>query len=425
WQMGGYMERSNPQGGQLTSQQQYTAVYAFCTDIYTFKCNPISVASSVSIANNVYTFRTHGLYAQATFKLNDQFAITGGIRHTWEYVHVSADNVRVVPSPNGPVFASCSRAPTPPGVGIGLINSGLCTRKFTAKSNRPTWLINLDYKPNEDMLIYAKWARGYRGGSVNEANFGIETWKPEKLDLYEIGLKADFRGAVSGNVNLAAFWNELRDQQTTVVIPACTNAPTCAPTGINGIQNVGKSRVRGVELEGTLRFGRSLRFDFGYAYLDAEVTGGSVPFCDNTRFLCGQAAFLGKGTRLLFAPKHRVTMTATYTLPVDESIGEISVGATFTYTARQYQSHGNDAAFAAGVLPENYGLLPSTSLLNLNLTWKSVAQSDFDLAVFATNVTNEKYRVATAGALPATGGEFILVGEPRMYGVRIRYNFGR
>jgi iron complex outermembrane recepter protein len=330
----------------------------------------------------------------------------------------------VVPGPNGPTSVRCSRAPTNQS-GIQLINNRICTRLFTEKSNRPTWLINLDYTPNDDLLIYAKWARGYRGGGLNEANFGIETWSPEKLDTYEVGLKASFDGSVSGNFNIAGFWNEFTDQQTSVFIPACTNSPNCAPTGINGIQNVGQSRIRGIEADGSVFLFDGLRFDFGYAFLDAEVTGGSVPFCDNTRFICSQAAFLGAGSKLLFAPKHRVTLTGSYTLPLDESLGEVTVGATFTYTAEQFQTHSNDLPFAQGVIPENYGLLPSTNLLNLNLNWNGIGGSPIDAALFATNVTNEKYRVASAGALPSTGGEFILLGEPRMYGLRLRYNLGQ
>jgi iron complex outermembrane recepter protein len=424
WQLGGYLERSIPQGGQFSSQQQYTAVYAQCSDIYTFVCNTAiaTPATSILINNNVYTYKTYGIYGQATYKLSDQFAVTAGIRNTWEYAHVDANNVRVVPGPTGIVTATCSRVVTPLR-GAQLINNPVCTRSFTAKSNRPTWLINLDYKPNEDVLIYAKWARGYRGGGVNEANVGIETWAPEKLDTYEVGLKTSFRGSVSGNLNLAAFWNEFRDQQTSVFIPACTNATTCAPVGINGIQNVGQSRVRGFEADGSLTF-NNFRFDFGYAYLDAKVTGGSVPFCESTRFICNQAVFLKAGTRLLLAPKHRFTVTGTYTLPLDESLGDVSIGATFTHTSKQFQTHTLDLPFAVGVIPENYGLLPATDLLNLNLNWKGVAGSPIDLALFATNVTNEKYRVATGGGLPSTGAEFILLGEPRMYGLRVRYRFG-
>ena len=91
---------------------------------------------------------------------------------------------------------------------------------------------------------------------------------------------------------------------------------------------------------------------------------------------------------------------------------------------RRLQTHSDDLPFAVGAIPENYGLLPATDLLNLNLNWRGIAGSPIDAALFATNVTNEKYRVASSGGLPSTGGEFILVGEPRMYGVRVRYRFG-
>jgi iron complex outermembrane receptor protein len=429
WQVGGYIERSQPQGGQFGSQQQYTAVYAACTDLYAFKCVTSSPVGSISIANNVYTYRTEGIYAQATFKLTNQFSVTAGIRNTWEYAHVDANNVRIVPTATGvPAAVTCSRATPFPLIGLGLVNNPVCTRSFTAASNKPTWLIDVDYKPTDDILIYAKWARGYRGGGVNEANFGIEAWNPERLDTYEAGLKASFRGSVSGNINIAGFWNEFKDQQTSVFIPSCiTGQPGCtnpAPTGINGIQNVSSSRIKGVEVDGSLILFEDLRIDFGYAYLDAKVTGGAVPFCDNSRFNCGLAGFLTTGTTLLFAPKNRFTVTGTYTLPLPESVGAISFGATFVHTDKQFQSHTNDLPAAQGAIPESYGLLPKTDLLNLNLNWKNVAGSTFDIALFCTNVTNEKYRVATAGGLPSTGGEFILVGEPRMFGARLKYRFG-
>ena len=425
WQAGGYIERSNPLGGQFGSQQQYTAVYSYCTNIYAFQCTSLAPAGSVSIANNVYTYRTEGIYAQATFKLNDQFSMTGGIRNTWEYAHVDANNVRIVPSPTGIVSIRCSRAATPANPTAALINNDVCTRSFTSAANKPTWLIDLDYKPNNDLLVYLKWSRGFRGGGVNEANFGAETWNPEKLNTYEVGVKTSFHGAVSGNLNIDGFWNDFTDQQASVFIPACTNSPNCAPTGINGIQNVGKSRIRGVEVDGSITVMRDFRFDVGYAYLDAVVTGGSVPTCDNTRFICSLASFLSAGSTLLFAPKNRFTITGTYTLPLDARMGTVSVGATFTHSDSQYQSHTDDIPFAAGVIKENYGLLPPTNLVNLNVNWKGVAGSPIDLSLFGTNVTNEKYRVATAGGLPSTGGEFLVLGEPSMYGVRVKIHFGR
>ena len=33
-------------------------------------------------------------------------------------------------------------------------------------SHKPTWLIDLDYTPVQDVLLYAKYARGYRAGTI-------------------------------------------------------------------------------------------------------------------------------------------------------------------------------------------------------------------------------------------------------------------
>src|SRR5579863_272234 len=437
WQAGGYMERSDPIGGRQ-GQEQVTSVLSSCTDVYAFKCSPFLLnlpgiglipAGSISIARNVYSYQNYGLYAQGTYKFTDQLSLTAGIRNTWDYEKEDSDNVRVTTSAAGPLGFACSRAVTPvPNPGAALALGGSCTRSFVQKSSKPTWLIDLEYKPVRDMMVYAKYARGYRGGGINEANFGAETWKPEHLDTYELGLKSSFHGAVSGTFDVTGFWNEFKDQQASVFIPACTaNIPGCthpAPTSINGIQNIGRSRLRGVEADGSIILFKDLRFDVGYAYLDAKVTGGSVPFCDNTRFICSQASFLGAGTVLPFAPKNRITVTGTYTLPLDPSIGKISVGATFTHTDHQFTGHGDDTAFAAGAIPYNAGITPATNLLNLNANWKSVAGSPVDLSLFATNVTNQKYYVAGGTALAGLGGEVIILGEPRMYGMRLKVHFG-
>ncbi len=440
WQVGGYLEHSEPNG----QQTQYTAILSDCKSpqaVYTFTCS----GASIGIAHNVYFYKNYGLYAQATYQFTEKFGVTAGIRNTWDRQRVEANNITVVPGPAGPLIYRCSRAVTPVGGGnASLLTNGACGvgRSFTTSSSKPTWLINFDYKPNNDMLIYAKWARGYRGGGLNEANFGFEAWNPEFVDSYEVGLKMSFRGeSVRGNVNLAGYWNEFKDQQVSVFIPQClpllnaqgqpnlggrATCTTPAPTGINGIQNVGKSSLKGVEIEGSLSFGDLFRFDFGYAYGDAKVTDGGtqLPGCDNTRFNCEQAVFLTKGLELPYAPKNRLTLTGTFMLPVAESVGKISLGATFTHTDSQFANHGNDRAFAQGAVPFNASIAPATDLLNLNLTWAGIGGSPIDLALFASNVTGEKYYVSSGNAIASTGAEFLILGAPRIFGARLKFRFG-
>ncbi len=47
-----------------------------------------------------------------------------------------------------------------------------------------------------------------------------------------------------------------------------------------------------------------------------------------------------------------------------------------------------------------------------------------DAAFFATNVTKQEYKVNVLGSLGTNGAEAALIGMPRMYGFRLRYNFG-
>ena len=447
WQAGGYIERSDPTRGYL-GQEQYTAVFAKCTDIYSFQCNYLQLAlppafggprtiGSANIARNVYRYRNEGVYAQATYDVSDKFAVTGGLRYTWDWQDVRADNIAVQPIPNGLPGAGtlrfrCTRGATPANPDARLALGGFCTRTFIQKSKAPTWLIDLDYKPTDDILLYAKYSRGYRGGGLNESNIGAEKWNPERLDTYEIGLKASFQGAVSGRFNVTGFWNEFRNQQATVSIPACIPGvanPSCtnpASVGINGIQNVAGSRIRGIEADASLTFFDSLKFDLGYAYLDAKVTSTSAATCDSSAYNCSLATFLATvGARLPFTPKHTVTATATYTLPLDESLGKLSIAGTLTYSSDQFVSTGNLASFNLGQIPFDSGIIPSRTLVNLNVNWKGVAGSPIDVSVFATNLTKERGYVSSgASSLGTIGGEFITLGQPRFYGVRVRYNFG-
>jgi iron complex outermembrane receptor protein len=437
WQVGGYMERSSPN----SNQSQWTATFASCTDVYTFKCTPGSTSGAVGVAHNNYYYRNYGLYGQATFKINDQFSVTGGIRNTWDRIRETADNIRVFPSPTGAVSITCSRAATPanphaPGPNTDLLTNGACGigRTFVTKSSKPTWLVDVDFKPAPDMLLYAKYARGYRGGGVNEANRLFEVWQPEFVDSYEVGFKASWSGPVRGNLSLAGFWNDFKDQQVSVFIPQCTNTqqtpdPLCtAPafTGINGIQNLGKSRLRGIEFDGSVFPFEGLRLDVGYAYLDAKVISGSAGTltCARASFLCEKATFLVAGSRLPFAPKNRITLTGTYTLPLPEDIGTVSVGATFTHTDKFFSNHSGDLFFANHLIPFNPSLAPATDLLNLNLDWKEVGGHPVDVSLFMTNVTGQKYYVASANALTTSGVEFLFLGEPRMFGARVKIHFG-
>lgn len=442
WQAGGYMETSTPIG----QQEQWTALYGSCTDIYAFRCTLVQGAAastgSVSIARNNYRFHDYGIYAQATYKIMDQLSLTAGVRYTWDRESSESHNFTVKALGGTPVLNGITTAaqinctgpainPTDPTVKLNIPTNGSCGLFYSIKSRKPTWTIDFDYKPTNDILLYAKYSRGYRAGGINPAVIGAATWEPEKIDTYEAGIKTTLHGPIRGTINIDGFYNNFENQQVSVFIPNCsaaTSPTTCtapAPVGINGIQNAGKSKIKGVEADVSLELFKGFRAEISYAYLDAKITSVGAPAsCATASYNCAAASGPTVGTALFFSPKNRVTMTGTYMLPLDASIGKVSAGATFTHTDSQRFSYADQPAFLAGAIPYDPSLLPANNLLNLNLNWDNVAGKPIDVALFATNVTKTKYWVASTNGLTSTGAEFILLGQPRMMGVRAKFHFG-
>jgi len=446
WQAGGYFENSDPIG--FTSQS--TAIGLNCPDLPTLHCNASPSANfdrllglPVPTVGNVFTntisrpfqktwYRSRGLYAQATYDITEQFAVTGGFRYTWDKMtHQYNGQTLGFPAANAPVYfcgntvevryPAGTSSPINPGLPFPVVTEPFgheaCNVTNTAKSDKPTWLINADYKPTEDVLLYAKWARGYRAGGAASANIYYETWEPESVDTYEIGAKASFRGSlVNGYINTAAFYNDFKNQQ---IQASLIRSPSSPLLGGSAIINAGKSTIWGIEADAGVTFFDVLKLDAGYTYLDTELKE-----IDESRFaltpeqrLVWQAVIptAVEGGPLAFSPKHRLTLTGTVMLPFDESVGDVSFGATYVYTSSQVASTATALQFQR---------LPSSNLLNLNLNWNNIAGAPIDAALFMTNVTNEEFPMAVANAWNSYGYESAIVNEPRMYGFRLKYRFG-
>ncbi|CAN7298684.1 TonB-dependent receptor [Phenylobacterium sp. LjRoot219] len=247
-----------------------------CEDAAYYRCADVLSAlaggrpfGSLNISGTTYRFTNAAVYLQSTYKFTDTLSLIGGFRITSDKTTGVGEVVRAsFPTPNNPTFACSNIAyfPNTPVVDPKVAEPSACRLERTEKSTKPTWVIDLDYKPNPDFLVYAKYARGYRQGSVNTSNVGFETWGPETVDSYEIGAKTSFNGTVRGNFNIAAFYNELKDQQLmagAVAIPPFAGAAV--------IVNSGKSRIAGLEVDGAVTLLDDLTVSFGYAYLDTKL----------------------------------------------------------------------------------------------------------------------------------------------------------
>jgi iron complex outermembrane recepter protein len=286
------------------------------------------------------------------------------------------------------------------------------------KSDKPTWVADIDYKPTVNTMVYAKYARGYRQGSVNPAGehtpspsgARIDIHGPEKVDTYEIGSKNSFEGRFPGIFNVAVFYNDFRDQQLQQGIL------TSNGTGSTAIVNAGKSRIYGVEIESNVNLTDSVQLGVAYTYLNTEV----LELADVSALVASTGATpaalsTSEGEELPYSPKNQIVANLRYAVPVPADYGDVELGATYVYFSDQL-------AVSETVSPMNE--LDSYDLVNFNVNWNSIAESAFDGSLFVTNAFDEEYEVYRSGLWGVGGFETGMTGLPRMFGARVRYNFG-
>lgn len=381
----------------------------YCPNVAELQCTPINTFGSPEIPSLMqnsltrYWYENIGIFAQGTYNLTDQLAVTGGIRYTIDKTRAEGATRQFfffAPNQYNAVCAVDNSVPAPSGEN--------CVRASRQTTKKPTWLINVDYKPVPDVLLYAKYARGYRQGNINASNTIPQGWGPEKVDSYEIGAKASFRGDLNGYFNVAAFYNDFSDQQLAAsLIPA----PGSTASPAQAIINAGKSRIQGIEVDSVINYS-VFGLGVGYTYLDTKLKDFST--LDFPGYLPTEPNSV-KGGPLPLSPKHKLTLTPSIRIPLDESVGRVTLSATYVYTDTMVTASSKDTPFSA---------VPSNELLNLNVSWESVGGMPVDFSAFVTNVTNEKYYTFAGGGWISTGVEYASVGLPRMYGARLKFRFG-
>lgn len=137
-----------------------------------------------------------------------------------------------------------------------------------------------------------------------------------------------------------------------------------------------------------------------------------------------------EGSQLTYTPKWKATFTAAWDLPVPEKVGKITLSGTFSYTDRLLNQAGNPNGVPTPGVQQGNGLfvpniyLPSVSLWNFNLNWSDVFGAPVDLSAFVVNATNKKYYLSYNNR-NSVGFASQIPAEPRTWGVRLRYRFGK
>jgi iron complex outermembrane recepter protein len=351
-----------------------------------------------------YGSRTKALafYTQLDYSLTDALKLTLGGRYT----HENKDVRRF--------FATGSPLTTV----INLPYGGVPDAKYNNFSPAAT----LSYAVNDQVNVYARFARGFKSGGFNgETNvffdpgapagcpLGLtelcDPYKPEKVDSYEIGVKSrllDDRLIL----NLAAFYD--RHKQIQLSIFTATGAASSV------VRNAASARISGLELEAVIRPTDAVSVNLALATLSAKYLSyvdGGIDVSDNRAFPHTPKYTAGMGV------DWRVAKGDWGSFNINGDINHVSKYFTFPYALRTPTASDQNAFNTRS---------KGRTIINLR-----AALSDFalggvktEIAGWVRNLTKEDSPSNFIDFGPGFGG--LTLGyfpDPRTYGLTVGVKF--
>ncbi len=397
--------------------------------------NLTEAGCSIGYASVAPRSESKALYAQATLDLGvltpalDRLRLTGGIRYTWDTVGGTNTSFSYTPTPGvvGPTpttVLSCSWKTA------YTINPSDCEFGATLKSSAPNWTVGLDYRVNSDLMLYAKVTKGYKAGGFNSYAVydSTRTFGPEKLTDYEAGFKSNFNvGGMPTRFNVNGFYLDYTNIQRAA---GDYNSVTNGNGAIT--LSTASAVIKGVEIEAMVQPIRELEIGANYSHLEShyksfkfDSTSG-VWDCTATS-ITSPKAFAGADMTcrpLQYLSPNILSVYGRLSIPTPEQFGDVSLFVSYAWTDAQDTAPLSTETFPDGTINEPGVRLPSYGLLNATLDWKNALRSGLDVSVFGTNLTNKEYAITNTGTYQTIGAQTQMYGEPRMYGVRLKYRFG-
>jgi iron complex outermembrane receptor protein len=268
-----------------------------------------------------------------------------------------------------------------------------------------SWKTGLDYKPTDDLLLFANVSKGFKsggffGGFPAEGVESISPYDPETVIAYEIGWKSEWLDDAL-RFNGAAFYYDYKDVQGYLTVLNIIGTPSTR------LGNIGDAVHKGVEFDLTWQATERLNLFASAGWLDAKITDSDA---HSTSWL-GTEVSLANSDRAS-APDFSYFLRGEYVVPV----GQFSLSTSVDYSWR-------DDLFGDGlsVIEDTmFGQLSAYGLLGARVVLSS-PDSNWEVALWGKNLADETYFVNVSTDDVASFRE--LPGEPRSYGVSFRYQW--
>jgi iron complex outermembrane receptor protein len=349
-------------------------------------------AGQRSEINSQLDTESAAIFAQIDWAITDRLHLLPGLRFNYDKKEANFAQ-RVFNIPELP-----PDSPTPPAPAYSA-----STAVRGDKDTNISGQLTLAFKQSAQINYYATFATAFKSIGVNLGGGPAIEIPPEDVRHFEIGLKSN--PTARSTANLALFNTVTKDFQTQVLVPG-------NPRPV--IASAEEVRVRGVELDGTYQ-GDAFSLYAAIAYTDGaytafpnaplplELTGAATPYVDAT------------GGRLPGISKWSGSVGGEYHRPAS-FLG--SDGEIFTALDVFYRDE-----FSSSATPSRYLNIPGYALANARVGFRS--DSGWTTYLWVRNAFDKEYfeLLQAAPAGQGAGHYGAQLGDPRTYGITLRYSF--
>jgi iron complex outermembrane recepter protein len=318
-----------------------------------------------------YKFAEYAAFTDLTLHFTDRFDVQLGARQS--YIRLD----RLAQTTTGAQF------PTP----------AFAAEQFS-HADAFTYLLTPRFRINDDVMVYARMASGYRPGGPNNAlctRYGTFPcqFTPDKTENYEIGAKGVAWGEML-DFDASVFYIDWKNVQINLLDPVSTFFYNT---------NGSKAKSQGVELSLELRPADGLSISSWVDYTDAVLT---EPFPPQS------TAYGADGDRLPFSARFSGTLATDYEMPLTARL-KGTVGATVSYVGERI------GTFVGTPARQVY---PGYARVDLRV---GVKGDSWIANVYAVNVANKRGLIGGGiGTSPPTAFVYI---QPRTVGMSLSKSF--
>ena len=325
-------------------------------------------------------------FAQADYKLTDQLKLTVGLRVSHNKLDFNASYLGPENNGNAPFGFDCPTAPTPCAFGSGVLAPVYPTSIASSSETATTPKFGLTYQINNDNMVYATAAKGFRpagaslrvpsicdgdlkdNGYVDANGNPIQptTYDSDSVWSYELGSKNRLLG---GRLVLdgSAYLIKWKNIQANVALPNCA---------YNFVDNLANATSKGFDMAFQLKATERLGFEGAVGYNDATFDQDATSPSGSKVIYYGGSSIPNAG-----AP-WTVSLSGEYTIPLAAGYQGYA-RADFTHTTEWRRYGGTDpgtTSYDPLLKP-----IPAYSVLNVRFG----TQFDrFDVSLFVENLTN-------------------------------------